>query len=310
MMKAKALVPKHNRIRRSRGDIVFDIINVIIVVLITLTMIYPMWYVIIVSFATPEEAVMGRLYIWPKTFTLEAYEKVFENKDIWTGYLNTIIYTVAHTLYVLILTVPPAYALSKKQLPGRVAITWYFFATMFISGGLIPGYLLNKALHLIDTVWVMIIPGISAYNVVLYRTFFQGNAMQLREAAMIDGAGEFRIYLRIVTPLSIAIYATLGLFSLVGNWNGWFGAMIYLRREELFPYQLLLRRILDSITTTLQRANQGDDEYLRQAMQNSRYNARNIQMAAIFIGMAPILCVYPFVQKYFVKGVFVGSIKG
>ena len=174
MMKAKALVPKHNRIRRSRGDIVFDIINVIIVVLITLTMIYPMWYVIIVSFATPEEAVMGRLYIWPKTFTLEAYEKVFENKDIWTGYLNTIIYTVAHTLYVLILTVPPAYALSKKQLPGRVAITWYFFATMFISGGLIPSYMLNKSLGIINSRWIMILGmGVGYSNLVITRTYYQ-----------------------------------------------------------------------------------------------------------------------------------------
>ncbi len=301
---------KTMKIKKTAGERFFDGFNVAFLFLFTLLMLYPIVYVFAISLSSAQAVDQGGFFLWPRDFSLDAYKVVFSEPNMGRSYLNTVFYAFTNTFLGMAFTSMLAYALSVQDYVLKKPITVMLTITMFISGGLIPGYLLNKALHLIDTVWVMIIPGISAYNVVLYRTFFQGNAMQLREAAMIDGAGEFRIYLRIVTPLSIAIYATLGLFSLVGNWNGWFGAMIYLRREELFPYQLLLRRILDSITTTLQRANQGDDEYLRQAMQNSRYNARNIQMAAIFIGMAPILCVYPFIQKYFVKGVFVGSIKG
>lgn len=298
------------KIKKTAGERFFDGFNIAFLFLFMLLMLYPIIYVFAISLSSAQAVDQGGFFLWPRDFSLDAYKVVFSEPNMGRSYLNTVFYAFTNTFLGMAFTSMLAYALSVQDYVLKKPITVMLTITMFISGGLIPGYLLNKALHLIDTVWVMIIPGISAYNVVLYRTFFQGNAMQLREAAMIDGAGEFRIYLRIVTPLSIAIYATLGLFSLVGNWNGWFGAMIYLRREELFPYQLLLRRILDSITTTLQRANQGDDEYLRQAMKNSRYNARNIQMAAIFIGMAPILCVYPFVQKYFVKGVFVGSIKG
>ncbi len=301
---------KTMKIKKTAGERFFDGFNIAFLFLFTLLMLYPIIYVFAISLSSAQAVDQGGFFLWPRDFSLDAYRVVFSEPNMGRSYLNTVFYAFTNTFLGMAFTSMLAYALSVQDYVLKKPITVMLTITMFISGGLIPGYLLNKALHLIDTVWVMIIPGISAYNVVLYRTFFQGNAMQLREAAMIDGAGEFRIYLRIVTPLSIAIYATLGLFSLVGNWNGWFGAMIYLRREELFPYQLLLRRILDSITTTLQRANQGDDEYLRQAMQNSRYNARNIQMAAIFIGMAPILCVYPFIQKYFVKGVFVGSIKG
>ena len=300
---------KTMKIKKTAGERFFDGFNIAFLFLFTLLMLYPIIYVFAISLSSAQAVDQGGFFLWPRDFSLDAYRVVFSEPNMGRSYLNTVFYAFTNTFLGMAFTSMLAYALSVQDYVLKKPITVMLTITMFISGGLIPGYLLNKALHLIDTVWVMIIPGISAYNVVLYRTFFQGNAMQLREAAMIDGAGEFRIYLRIVTPLSIAIYATLGLFSLVGNWNGWFGAMIYLRREELFPYQLLLRRILDSITTTLQRANQGDDEYLRQAMQNSRYNARNIQMAAIFIGMAPILCVYPFIQKYFVKGVFVGSIK-
>lgn len=301
---------KTMKIKKTAGERFFDGFNIAFLFLFTLLMLYPIIYVFAISLSSAQAVDQGGFFLWPRDFSLDAYKVVFSEPNMGRSYLNTVFYAFTNTFLGMAFTSMLAYALSVQDYVLKKPITVMLTITMFISGGLIPGYLLNKALHLIDTVWVMIIPGISAYNVVLYRTFFQGNAMQLREAAMIDGAGEFRIYLRIVTPLSIAIYATLGLFSLVGNWNGWFGAMIYLRREELFPYQLLLRRILDSITTTLQRANQGDDEYLRQAMKNSRYNARNIQMAAIFIGMAPILCVYPFIQKYFVKGVFVGSIKG
>ena len=311
MMKAKALVPKHNRIRRSRGDIVFDIINVIIVVLITLTMIYPMWYVIIVSFATPEEAVMGRLYIWPKTFTLEASEKVFENKDIWTGYLNTIIYTVAHTLYVLILTVPPAYALSKKQLPGRVAITWYFFATMFISGGLIPSYMLNKSLGIINSRWIMILGmGVGYSNLVITRTYYQTSIpTEVYESAYIDGATEWQTFLMIAIPLSGAIIAVMALYAAVGTWGSWYTAFIYITDQKKWPLQLRLRQILILDSTQSLDIYSMTEEDIAQ-MQHQAFLMTTVKYAIIFVACLPMLVLYPFVQKYFVKGVMIGSVKG
>ena len=196
-----------NRIRRSTGDVVFDVINITLIVLVTLIMIYPMWYVLIVSFASPEEAVRGSLYFWPNSFTIEAYQKVFAEKKIWIGYGNTIFYTVAHTLYVLALTIPPAYALSKKNLPGRVAITWYFFATMFISGGLSPSYLLNKSLGLINTRWIMVLGmGVGYSNLVITRTYYQTSIpMEVYESAYIDGATEWQTFIRIALPLSVGV---------------------------------------------------------------------------------------------------------
>ena len=312
MMKAKALVPKHNRIRRSRGDIVFDIINVIIVVLITLTMIYPMWYVIIVSFATPEEAVMGRLYIWPKTFTLEAYEKVFENKDIWTGYLNTIIYTVAHTLYVLILTVPPAYALSKKQLPGRVAITWYFFATMFISGGMIPFYLLVDGIGLNGSLWALILPYcMSTWNMMVMRSSFRALPESIEESAHIDGASELTILFRIVLPLSVPVLAVMVMFYALNYWNSWFPASLFIRKRDMYPLQLLMREILmmdeDTLNSTVGTGSEIN------AMGTDEVGAQNyvelLKYTTIVVSTLPIMCVYPFLQKYFVTGILVGSLK-
>ena len=234
---------KTMKIKKTAGERFFDGFNIAFLFLFTLLMLYPIIYVFAISLSSAQAVDQGGFFLWPRDFSLDAYKVVFSEPNMGRSYLNTVFYAFTNTFLGMAFTSMLAYALSVQDYVLKKPITVMLTITMFISGGLIPGYLLNKALHLIDTVWVMIIPGISAYNVVLYRTFFQGNAMQLREAAMIDGAGEFRIYLRIVTPLSIAIYATLGLFSLVGNWNGWFGAMIYLRREELFPYQLLLRRL-------------------------------------------------------------------
>ena len=234
------------RIRRSRGDVVFDVINIAIIVLITLIMIYPMWYVIIVSFATPEEAALGQLYFWPKTLTLEAYQKVFSEKSIWVGYLNTIIYTVCHTLYVLALTIPSAYALSKKKMPGRVAITWYFFATMFISGGLIPSYMLNKSLGIVNTRWIMILGmGVGYSNLVITRTFYQTSIPnEVYESAYIDGASEWQTFTKIAIPLSGAIIAVMALYAAVGTWGSWYTAFIYITDQAKWPLQLRLRQIL------------------------------------------------------------------
>ena len=245
MTKSIVNVP-NNRIKRSTGDIIFDVINITLIVLITLIMIYPMWYVIIVSFATPEEAVAGQLYFWPKGFTVEAYQKVFAEKKIWIGYGNTIIYTIAHTLYTLALTIPAAYALSKKNMPGRVAITWYFFATMFISGGLIPSYMLNKSLGIVNTRWIMILGmGVGYSNLVITRTYYQTSIpSEVYESAYIDGATEWQTFIRIAVPLSGAIVAVMALYAAVGTWGSWYTAFIYITDQKKWPLQLRLREIL------------------------------------------------------------------
>ncbi|MBR5986666.1 MAG: carbohydrate ABC transporter permease [Clostridia bacterium] len=301
----------NNRIKRSTGDVIFDVVNIALIVLITLIMIYPMWYVLIVSFASPEEAVRGQLYFWPNSFTFEAYQKVFAEKKIWIGYGNTIIYTITHTLYTLALTIPAAYALSKKNMPGRLAITWYFFATMFISGGLIPSYMLNKSLGLINTRWIMIVGmGVGYSNLVITRTYYQTSIpSEVYESAYIDGATEWQTFIKIAMPLSGAIVAVMALYAAVGTWGSWYTAFIYITDQTKWPLQLRLRQILilDS-TQSLDLQNMTLEDQME--MQHQAFLVTTMKYAIIFIACLPMLVLYPFVQKHFVKGVMIGSVKG
>ena len=303
--------PKHHAIRRTRGDVVFDVINVFVVALITLTMIYPMWYIIIVSIATPEEAALGGIYLWPKTISFEAYQNVFENRDIWLSYANTVLYTVAHTIYVLLLTIPAAYTLSKKQLPGRVVITWYFFITMFLSGGLIPSYILNRNLGLVNSRWIMILGmGIGYSNLIITRTYFQTSIPnELFESAYIDGATDWQTFLKIALPLSGAIIAVMALYAAVGTWGSWYTAFIYITDQKKWPLQLRLRQILIlNQTQSLDYGMMSQEEI--EMLQHQAFMVYTMKYAIIFIACAPMLVLYPFVQKYFVKGVMIGSLKG
>ena len=303
--------PKHHAIRRTRGDVVFDVINVFVVALITLTMIYPMWYIIIVSIATPEEAALGGIYLWPETISFEAYQNVFKNQDIWLSYANTVLYTVAHTIYVLLLTIPAAYTLSKKQLPGRVIITWYFFITMFLSGGLIPSYILNRNLGLVNSRWIMILGmGIGYSNLIITRTYFQTSIPnELCESAYIDGATEWQTFLKIALPLSGAIIAVMALYAAVGTWGSWYTAFIYITDQKKWPLQLRLRQILIlNQTQSLDYGMMSQEEI--EMLQHQAFMVYTMKYAIIFIACAPMLVLYPFVQKYFVKGVMIGSLKG
>ena len=303
--------PKHHAIRRTRGDVVFDVINVFVVALITLTMIYPMWYIIIVSIATPEEAALGGIYLWPATISFEAYQNVFKNQDIWLSYANTVLYTVAHTIYVLLLTIPAAYTLSKKQLPGRVVITWYFFITMFLSGGLIPSYILNRNLGLVNSRWIMILGmGIGYSNLIITRTYFQTSIPnELFESAYIDGATEWQTFLKIALPLSGAIIAVMALYAAVGTWGSWYTAFIYITDQKKWPLQLRLRQILIlNQTQSLDYGMMSQEEI--EMLQHQAFMVYTMKYAIIFIACAPMLVLYPFVQKYFVKGVMIGSLKG
>ena len=303
--------PKHHAIRRTRGDVVFDVINVFVVALITLTMIYPMWYIIIVSIATPEEAALGGIYLWPETISFEAYQNVFKNQDIWLSYANTVLYTVAHTIYVLLLTIPAAYTLSKKQLPGRVVITWYFFITMFLSGGLIPSYILNRNLGLVNSRWIMILGmGIGYSNLIITRTYFQTSIPnELFESAYIDGATEWQTFLKIALPLSGAIIAVMALYAAVGTWGSWYTAFIYITDQKKWPLQLRLRQILIlNQTQSLDYGMMSQEEI--EMLQHQAFMVYTMKYAIIFIACAPMLVLYPFVQQYFVKGVMIGSLKG
>ena len=303
--------PKHHAIRRTRGDVVFDVINVFVVALITLTMIYPMWYIIIVSIATPEEAALGGIYLWPETISFEAYQNVFKNQDIWLSYANTVLYTVAHTIYVLLLTIPAAYTLSKKQLPGRVVITWYFFITMFLSGGLIPSYILNRNLGLVNSRWIMILGmGIGYSNLIITRTYFQTSIPnELFESANINGATEWQTFLKIALPLSGAIIAVMALYAAVGTWGSWYTAFIYITDQKKWPLQLRLRQILIlNQTQSLDYGMMSQEEI--EMLQHQAFMVYTMKYAIIFIACAPMLVLYPFVQKYFVKGVMIGSLKG
>ena len=301
----------NNRIRRSRSDVIFDTINILIILIITAIMIYPMWYVLMVSIATPEEAALGGIYFWPKTISMEAYETVFTTKSIWIAYANTVLYTVAHTLYVLVLTIPAAYALSKKDLPGRVAIVWYFFITMFVSGGLIPSYMLNRSLGIINTRWILILGlGVGYSNLTISRTYFQTSILQdIYESAYIDGASEMKVFFYIALPLAGAIVAVIALYAAVGTWGSWYSAFIYVTDQTKWPLQLRLRQILimnETQSLDVLTMTQEDIEM----MQHQSFLMYTTKYAIIFIASLPMLILYPFVQKYFVKGVMIGSLKG
>ena len=301
----------NNRIRRSRSDVIFDTINILIILIITAIMIYPMWYVLMVSIATPEEAALGGIYFWPKTISMEAYETVFTTKSIWIAYANTVLYTVAHTLYVLVLTIPAAYALSKKDLPGRVAIVWYFFITMFVSGGLIPSYMLNRSLGIINTRWILILGmGVGYSNLIITRTYFQTSIPQdIFESAYIDGASEMKVFFYIALPLAGAIVAVIALYAAVGTWGSWYSAFIYVTDQTKWPLQLRLRQILimnETQSLDVLTMTQEDIEM----MQHQSFLMYTTKYAIIFIASLPMLILYPFVQKYFVKGVMIGSLKG
>jgi len=289
----------------------FDIINIGFLVFITLLIIYPLYFTIIASFSDPYQVMRGEVLFFPKGLNLNAYKNILKNDEIWTGYLNTFFYTVSGTLYAIAVTVPCAYALSKKGLKGRNIIMGIFVFTMYFGGGLIPYYLLIKSLGLIDTAAVMVVPSaMSVFNMIVTRTFFQTNLSdELYEAAKIDGCSEFGIFLRIALPLSGAIIAVIALFYAVGQWNSFFSALLFLDNRRLYPLQLVLRNILIrnqsmKIDITSMRAEE------LQAQIKEAFMAETMKYSLIFISSLPVLVAYPFVQKYFVKGVMIGAIKG
>ncbi len=281
------------------GSRIFTVVNYALLGLVGLIMFYPMYYVFIVSISSAEYINQGLVTWLPKGLNLEAYKIVFENDAIWSGYKNTILYTVTGTLINLICTAMCAYPLSRKELYGKKVITFLVTLTMFVNGGLIPMYLVVSQLKLLNTMWAIVLPtAISTYNMIVMRTSFQAIPDSLVESAYLDGANDIQILAKIILPLSKPIMATMTLFYAVSHWNSYFSAMIYLNDQDKYPVQVIMRDIVI----------QGD---MAQDMAGSlNVVATNYKYAVIIVSVIPILMVYPLLQKYFTKGVMVGAVKG
>ena len=301
MNKRKA---KPVKMKKSRQDKIVDFIIHAIAILMILIVIYPLWFIIIASFSNPADVANGKVWVWPKKWVLDGYRELFKQTAIWRSYANTIIYTLSGTLVALFVNITAGYAMSRKDMAGRKWINLFYIIPMFISGGLIPIYLIVKDFNLIDSFWVMIIPfSVSTYNIIVARTFFNSSLPEgLWESAQIDGCGTIRYFFQFALPLSKAIIAVIGLWTAVGIWNSWFNALIYLQSESLQPLQLLLRRILISNQSLLGAATGEMASELRRLSDMMKY-------ASIVVSTIPIMCLYPFLQKYFNQGVMIGAIK-
>jgi len=301
-------------IRRSRGDRVFDAVNVAIMIVILFIMAYPVYFVIVASVSDPFEVVSGNVYLYPKGFTLEAYENVFKEERILQGYTNSFLYTFLGTCWNLVLTVPLAYVLSRKGLRGRWLLTFYFLIPMYFNGGLVPTYIQVKNLGLLNQPYTLIIlGGLNIYNMIVARVYFQTAIPgDLYEAAKIDGASEFRTFFSIMIPLAKPIIAVVTLYYAVWRWNDYFNALIYTSKQAYQPLQMVLRGILlqnENMTEVMASTSSEDAESIA-AMARLAYLVQTMKYALIFIASAPMLIIYPFVQKHFVKGVMIGSLKG
>lgn len=281
--------------------------NYVLLALLVITILYPLIYVISASFSSGDALMSGKVRLFPVDLTLLSYKTVFEYDAIWIGFVNSIIYTVVGTLVSMVLTLLAAYPLSRSDFMGKKLFSSLFLFTMMFSGGLIPSYMLVKSLGLMNTMWAIILPtSVSAYNVIVARTFFdQTIPKDLLEAAQMDGCSDFRFFSRIVLPLSKPIIAVLCLWIAVALWNGYFNPLLYINDESKYPLQLVLRRILLMSQVNFSSANVDPARVAA-----NRYLSEMLKYATIIISSLPLLCVYPFIQKYFVKGVMIGSVKG
>lgn len=294
------------RIRNSRSDVIYYTISGIVLGLLLLLVSYPIIFVLSASFSSGNAVVTGKVLLWPVEFSLEGYKAVFRNNNIVRAFANTVLYTVLGTFINVVMVMAAAYPLSRRDLKGRGFITFMFTFTMLFSGGLIPSYIQIMRLGLIDRIGAMVLPGaLSVYNVIVARTFIQSNIPgELLEASSIDGCNDTRYFFTMVLPLSKAVIAVIALFSAVGHWNSYFSAMIYLNDRTKFPLQIILREIL--IMNKVDLSMVMDPE----AQIAMAHTADVLKYSLIVVATVPILFVYPFVQKYFVKGVMIGSIKG
>lgn len=293
--------------KKSLEDILFDFVVTILCLIVFIVVAYPIYFVIIASVSDSTLVARGEVTLWPKGFSIYGYEQIFQDSRVWTGYLNTIIYTVGGTFINLLVTLPAAYALSRREMTGRNFLTFFFAFTMFFNGGIIPTYLLFRDLNLIDSRWVFVIPtALNVFNLIIARTFFENSIPNsLFEAAELDGCSHFQFFIKVALPLSKALISVIGLYYMVQHWNNFFTGLIFIRDYDKQPLQIILRDILLSNQAFQQGAGTGGDVggYAQQY-------ADQIKYAVIIVSTLPILIVYPFIQKYFEKGVMIGSLKG
>lgn len=295
-----------------QGDFRFDVVNMIVLGLITLLFFYPMYLCLISAVSSPEEVYAGRVLLLPKGFNSEGFQRVIENDSLWRGYLNTIFYTVLGTCINLTLTMTGAFVLSRRTFALRTPLNWMVLFTMFFGGGMIPTYLLVKDLKLLNTVWSLVLPGaISTWNLIITRTFLATSIPnELQEAAYIDGCNNIRFFLRIVLPNATTIIAVIGLFYAVDHWLSYWNAMLYITDETRYPLQLVLRDILLKAEVALESARSGEDSESAMAVVELLRISESVKYIVVIAGTLPLLIVFPFVEKYFVKGVMIGSVKG
>ena len=293
---------------RIRDDVGFNIVNYTILTVLLLIVAYPLIYIVSASFSSTAAVMANRVWLWPVEPSLKGYEAVFNNKDILTGFGNSIFYTLAGTFVNLVVTLAAAYPLSRRDLRPRNFIMLVFSFTMFFAGGMIPSYLLVSNLGLLNTRWSVILPGaLNVYNMIIARQFFASNIpTELLEASQLDGCSDFQFIFRVVVPLSGAIVAVLGLFFAVGHWNAYFSALLYIGDRKKYPLQVFLREILiqNTIDASMTGSVSIEDEVVKQGLEDL------LKYSLIIVASVPVLIIYPFVQKYFVKGVMIGSLKG
>jgi putative aldouronate transport system permease protein len=299
-----SITPKKNRIRLTKGDLVFKIMVVILLSLLVLSIIYPLWFIIVASISSPEAVLNGEVWIIPDSIDFTGYINIFKNKAIWIGYRNTIIYTLAVTSLNLFLTIPTGYALARDELPFRKLITWFFIITMFFGGGLIPYYLVVKGLGLYNSpLTLILLGGVSVWNIFMTKAFYKSNiSKELLEAAKIDGANHFQIFFKVIIPLSKPIIAVMFLFYAVGHWNSYFDALVFITNPDLQPLQIVLRDILITNSYSIGGI---DSEYIYERMKL----ANQIKYGVIIVSSLPIIILYPFISKSFKEGFLVGSFK-
>ena len=295
-----------NRVRLSRQDNTYYSVVYTLVTLLTLIVLLPLTNVLACSFSAPESVASGKVLLWPVNFSVSGYERVFNTDEIWIGYANTLYYTIVGTFVNVFVTMICAYPLARRGLPYKSFFSFLFAFTMLFSGGLVPTYLLARSLHLLNTRLALIIPGaMGVYQMIVTRTFLVANIPQeLLEMSQIDGCNDFRFFWSFVLPLSKAVIAVTAMQYAVGHWNSWFSAFLYLSDDKKYPLQMMLRRIL--VMNQIKASDYVDEETLV-AMEGM---ADLLKYSLIVVATVPILCAYPFIQKYFVKGIMIGSLKG
>lgn len=302
--KPELIVKKKNKIKRSIGEMIFDSFNIFLMILIGFVTLYPFWYVLVAAMADPTDVITGKVMMWfgPGGINLSAYQKVLGLKSIWIAYANTIFYAIVGTAASLVVTVFTAYPLAKKRMHGRVIVTLIMLISMWFKAGMMPRFLNFKALGLLDNRWGIIIGFVvTPFYVILMRSYFQnGIPDSLEESARIDGASDWIILFKIFMPLSVPALMTIGLYYFVGRWNSYFWAMILIRDPNKIPLQVILRKLIVETTMT----QETDVDY------QTDYNEQTIIYSTIVVAVVPMLTLYPFIQKFFVKGIMIGAVKG